>query len=153
MKTRQDILKEARRISAEIAQIKIDAEHWNNACRKPDEAEIAWDPEGEMFRAAGPLDELIAKEEGWHVYQLNDCDCWLARNAEEAKADATIYYGGGEFAADMFDERFHRLSQIELHTRMFTVDDDKGSKITFRQELDNRMVAGAKLEMFASTEF
>jgi hypothetical protein len=48
MKTREHLSAERQRIIGEIEQIFIDAEYWNTHVRKPDEAPIDPDPDGQM---------------------------------------------------------------------------------------------------------
>ena len=93
----------------------------------------------------------------WNVYELNDCDWWLARSLEEAKADALIYYGGD---AEMIDVDAKQLSDADLDRLLYVVDDggDEQDKITFREQLQNMREQKSREEnpepeMFASTEF
>ena len=92
----------------------------------------------------------------WHVYEINDCDWYLARSLDEAKATATVDYGGPEYAEDMIESGAHELTDAELDKTLFTVDDAGASvapKISFREELANRVANNPQPSLFASTEF
>jgi hypothetical protein len=62
-KGRDEIIAEVRRQRAEIAQYFTDVEHWNTHCRKPHEAVIDPDPDGQMKKIAEALDKCLANEE------------------------------------------------------------------------------------------
>ena len=87
----------------------------------------------------------------WHVYQLNECDWWVARSMEEAQADYAK-----ECGADIEDP--HELDDAEMGRRTFVDCDEDESEIdggrrSFREELERRVAAGlASPGPFASTE-
>jgi hypothetical protein len=60
-KSRQAIIKKARNIRKEIAQIFLDAEHWNNTHRN--EEPINPDPDGRLKRMGQGLDAMLQGEQ------------------------------------------------------------------------------------------
>lgn len=92
--------------------------------------------------------------EPWGVFRINDCDWWLARSAEEARADAARLYGCKPEDEEI-DKDIPRLTEEQLEAHAFFPDADRGSKsITFAEELKNRITASnPRVEMFATTEF
>ena len=61
MKTRNEIINEARRQREDIAQYFNDVSHWNNT-RGKTEGIIDPDPDGSMHQLADDLDKLLARE-------------------------------------------------------------------------------------------
>jgi hypothetical protein len=59
-KPRQAIIKKARNIRKEIAQIFLDAEHWNGT--HPNEEPINPDPDGQLKRMTQGLDATLEGE-------------------------------------------------------------------------------------------
>ena len=62
MKTRNEIVANARRMRTEIRQIFTDCEYWNDNARKIDEEKINPDPDGKLTLMAKALDEMLARE-------------------------------------------------------------------------------------------
>lgn len=62
MKTRKQMIRDARRIRGEIAQIFADAAHWNTCMRKPDEPPLDPDRDGLLARIAKDLDAFLKRE-------------------------------------------------------------------------------------------
>ncbi len=62
MKTRLEIINEAKRIRQECLQIIWDAEHWNTSVRKAHEEPIDPDPDGQLRRTIDGIDAMLAKE-------------------------------------------------------------------------------------------
>lgn len=62
MKSKQDLLAEARRINNEIRQMFVDVEHWNNAAKKPDEPPIDPDPGGHLKIALRATNQILGIE-------------------------------------------------------------------------------------------
>lgn len=62
MKSKDDLLAEARRINNEIRQMFIDVEHWNNAVRKADEQQIDPDPDGQLKVALSATNRMLGFE-------------------------------------------------------------------------------------------
>ena len=62
MKTRQEIIDEAKRLRAEISQVFLDVGYWNTHVRTPDEAEIHPDPDGTLARLAASIDAMLERE-------------------------------------------------------------------------------------------
>lgn len=62
MKTRLQIVNEAKRIRAECVQIFNDAEYWNNTVRKPGMAPIDPDPDGQLARTIRGIDAMLENE-------------------------------------------------------------------------------------------
>lgn len=83
----------------------------------------------------------------WRVFKLNDCDWWVARTLEEAKADCRYQCGDIDF------EDEHELSDADLDRLKFCDEDCSSKSHSFREELRLRIEAGiTKPEFFASTE-
>lgn len=61
MKTREQIVNEAKKQLAEIRQYFNDVSHWNNT-RGKKEGLIDPDPDGSMHRCQKALEEMLAKE-------------------------------------------------------------------------------------------
>ena len=61
MKTRKEIVNEAKRQREEIAQYFRDTDHWNNG-RGQTEGVIEADPDGKMGRIAKALDDMLNNE-------------------------------------------------------------------------------------------
>ena len=86
----------------------------------------------------------------WRVYRLNDCDWWVARTLEEAKADYLDTVGPMS-DDEAFDDP-HELSDEDMDRLKITdVDDPKATKPTFREYL--KQMAPRAPGMFASTEW
>lgn len=62
MKTRLQIINEAKRIRAEYQQIICDTEYWNTQVRKEHEPPIDPDPDGELKRTIERIDLMLANE-------------------------------------------------------------------------------------------
>ncbi|MBP7527124.1 MAG: hypothetical protein KA801_04330 [Syntrophorhabdaceae bacterium] len=60
MKTRAEILADAAHLRAEILEIFLDAEHWNNV--HPDELSIDPDPDGELNAIVKAVDKMLARQ-------------------------------------------------------------------------------------------
>lgn len=88
---------------------------------------------------------------GFKIFQMNDCDWWMAPTLEEAVRDVKETYGD---EPEMWEDA-HELTEAGLDKMQFTDFDDDGDPIkrSFREELQRRIAAGPKTEMFASTEF
>jgi hypothetical protein len=89
------------------------------------------------------------------VFAMNDCDWWMARSLEEAKADYCHQTGSTE--SELCPEA-RELTDAELdRLRITDLDDNErpsGKSRSFRKELQRRVDAGiTKPEMFASTEY
>jgi hypothetical protein len=133
---------------------------------------------------------MSENRKSWHVYQLNDCDWWLAPSLEEACSAALIEYGDDTTMI----EGAHELTDAELDRLKFRFGDGKEwqcecgvtlqdgdarcsqadmrwngqawehyhgypaghvtmrDRSSFREELERRIKAGPRIEMFASTE-
>lgn len=80
------------------------------------------------------------------IFKMNDCDWWMAETIEQAVAD---YKAFGSIL-DIGDVR--ELTDEELD-RMRYVDCETGSKMTFRQHMNELVGAGKASEFFATTEY
>lgn len=88
----------------------------------------------------------------WHVYRVNDYDWWLGRSLAEVKTNAARFYGMPEDEA--CDEGAHPLTLRELEATEFYPDGNhNGTPHSFAEELSRRIAAGARVELFATTEF
>lgn len=92
----------------------------------------------------------------WRVYRLNDCDWWIARSIEEAKASFQSHCGPMP-DDEAFDEP-HELTETEMDTLKICETDENerrtGKKLTFREYLVERLGDGlSEPEQFASTEW
>ena len=91
------------------------------------------------------------------VFRLNECDWWMARSLIEAKADYLATFGPMPEDEAFDDPR--ELSDADLDRLQFVdtdVDENpiKGSRRSFREELQQRIEAGANWpQHFASTEY
>lgn len=93
--------------------------------------------------------KATALQSGMKIFKMNDCDWWMAPTLDEAKAAVLAEYGP-KYADELIVDPVE-LTEADLDRLKYT--QENGSKITFREELANRIKAGAKTEMFASTEF
>lgn len=91
----------------------------------------------------------------WRVFQMSECDWWVARSAAEAQAD--YQQQTGVEADELYG--FHELSDAEMERLQFIDSDEDerptGGKRSFAAELARR-VADDRLsapEMFATTEW
>lgn len=62
-RTRTELIARMRHLRREIEQIFDDAAHWNEYTRKPSEAPIDPDPDGQLRRIADAFDAALAGEE------------------------------------------------------------------------------------------
>lgn len=91
----------------------------------------------------------------WRVYRMDDCDWWVARTLEEAKASYKHETGIDdehmEDACELTDDEMQRLHFVDTDEADRPV---KESRHTFAVELARRVSAGlSKPELFASTEY
>lgn len=90
----------------------------------------------------------------WHVYEMNDCDWWLARSPDEARQSAVQYYGSQENNNDLVCAVPRELTAEEMDSLIYYPDGNRnGASHTFRQELAARVANNPKPEFFATTEF
>jgi hypothetical protein len=85
------------------------------------------------------------------VFQVSDCDWWMAETAEQARDSAVECYGADldDFPLDEIDE----LSDDQMQSLKF-YDEDENVTRTFAEQLSRRIREGAtKPEIFASTEY
>ncbi len=82
------------------------------------------------------------------VFQINDCDWYMAPTLEGAIQQAMSDSG---LPRDEVCDSPRELSEADMDDLTFT--DDEGNRRTFTEELRRRLTAGARTEMFASTEF
>lgn len=88
----------------------------------------------------------------WRVFRVSDCEWWLARSLDEARA----HYR--EFTGEDIDEDARELTDAELCRLQFIDDPDrplaKGRKRSFAKELALRISAGVDgPQMFACSEY
>jgi hypothetical protein len=91
----------------------------------------------------------------WRVFQMNDCDWWIARSLDEALADYKLQTGYGPGDEEVEDARELTEEQLDSLTFHDSDEDDcpNGITRTFREELARRVAEGLDSpEMFASTE-
>lgn len=94
------------------------------------------------------------KQETWNVYEMNDCDWWLARSPQEAINDAAKYYGCKPDDEELVATTPRKLSDDELAELQYHLDDNHtGDTHSFKAELNKRIKSGPVPQMFASTEF
>lgn len=83
------------------------------------------------------------------LFKINDCDWWMAPTLEEAVEDAKGYYGDHP---DMWEDA-RELTDKEMDSTIYSdYETDPPNTRTFREELNLRIAAGAKIELFATTE-
>lgn len=110
-----------------------------------------------------PEDELLTVQETpgmtaplpWRVFRMDDCDWWVARSLEEAKASYQHQTGVDdesiEDARELTEQEMDKLHFVDVDDRERPV---KKSRRTFRVELAQRVGAGlSKPELFACTEY
>jgi hypothetical protein len=86
------------------------------------------------------------------VFRVNDCDWWMAENAQQARTAAIDFYGTGPDDVYALDE-IAEVSE-EAMDRLKVGDEDDGKTRTFREQVAKRIKDGAtKPEIFASTEY
>lgn len=107
--------------------------------------------------------------ETWKVYQLNDCEWFVARSLDEAKAAGAELWGydgpdavakaeaDGMFGEEKYGDEPSELTEAEMDRMRFSDSDENdrptGKSRTFREELANRVRDGLKKpEYFAGTE-
>lgn len=83
MKTREQIIIEAKRIRQKIAQIFLDADHWNHL--HPSEQGINPDPDGMLLRLATAIDEMLAREMGIETRRIDAVGTTGCKATLEAK--------------------------------------------------------------------
>ena len=113
---------------------------------------------------------MNALNDEWKVWELNDYEWWLAPTKLQAMAAALNNYGhvvsenptleeiqgllAESFIAEFEIDSVRALTVEELDSQTF-VDDLNGVepvRRSFREELELRIKAGPKVEMFATTE-
>ena len=83
------------------------------------------------------------------VFQMNDCDWYMAESAEEAQVE----YGRDYDPGDPLENQPRELEEYEMNTLTFT-DDDGDLTRTFAEELKIRLSGeDVKHGIFASTEY
>lgn len=82
------------------------------------------------------------------VFQLNECDWYMAPTLDEAIEMSTR--DSGLPRDEAADDDARECTPEEMGRLKFRDDDD--TVRTFQEELDRRIAAGARTEMFASTE-
>lgn len=82
------------------------------------------------------------------VFKINECDWYMAETLEAAIQQAMEDTGlpRDEAVDNPREEPPNRMQKL-IYT------DDDGTRRTFQEELARRVAAGAKAEMFASTEY
>lgn len=88
------------------------------------------------------------EEPEWKVYQLNECDWYMAQDLESAIARAMHDTG---LTRDEVATEPQEVSDELLDELMF-MDDDGETRRTFREELRERVQANPEVQCFASTE-
>lgn len=85
------------------------------------------------------------------VFQVSDCDWWMAETAEQARESAAECYGTDldDFPLDEIKE----LSDEQMVT-LKLYDEDEETTRTFAEQFSKRIREGVtKPEIFASTEY
>jgi hypothetical protein len=90
----------------------------------------------------------------WKIFQLNDCDWWVARSLDEAKADYEKQCGPDD--GWLYDDP-HELTDADMdRLKMRDTDENEqptGELLTFREYLAQMVADGlSEPTMFASTE-
>jgi hypothetical protein len=119
----------------------------------------------------------------WRVYAVGDCDWWMGRNADEVRDAVIGYYGDTEdepieMTAEEMQQKRYVLDYGEIACECGEKLDELSASwrnegamtwghyhgypighvtvrgvISFAEELERRIKAGPKVELFASTEF
>lgn len=85
----------------------------------------------------------------WRVYKLNDCDWWVARTLEEAKASWQETCGPDE--CEEFEDAYELTDEDMDRLKITDHDDPKSPRLTFREYLEQ--MKPTRPDMFASTEY
>lgn len=92
-------------------------------------------------------------EEGggnWRIYEMDDCDWWLARSPQEARTSYAEYYGSD---AELEGEP-RELTRAEMRKLQYHSEGNRnGDSHSFFHELKRRLKTSTKPQMFATTEF
>ena len=83
------------------------------------------------------------------VFQLNDCDWWMAPTLEAA-IEAAVQETG--IPADELVEDPHELTAADMR-RLWIMADDGARERTFAAELERRLREDPRVQLFASTEY
>lgn len=87
------------------------------------------------------------------IFQVNDCDWWMAESAEQARNSAIEAYGGDDDDCVLPLEEIEEVSATEMERLKFHDEDEEETR-TFKEQLAKRIREGAaKPEIFASTEY
>jgi hypothetical protein len=114
------------------------------------------DAECERLTRVARQNNAAANGSGWRIFKLNDCDWWIARSIDEAKA--SFQKECGPMPDDeAFDEPCE-LTDADMDTLKIAESDENerrtGKFLTFREYLIERIGDGLDSpEMFASTEW
>ena len=84
------------------------------------------------------------------IYKMNQCDWWIDYSPSEAKTNYTQFTG----ISDNEDENYHypiELTPNQLNKLTFLTENN--TKITFQEELNNRIKNNDIPSFFASTEY
>lgn len=86
----------------------------------------------------------------YRIYEMNDCDWWMATSAEEAKRDYLASIDGDESCID--DSGPRQLTNEQLDKLKFSDDlpETEDNTRTFREEMARRE---PRSQFFASTEY
>jgi hypothetical protein len=85
------------------------------------------------------------------VFQVSDCDWWLAETADQARDAAIEFYGGDDCVSEL--DEVVEVPDDELERLQFHDEDDDTSR-SFKEQVAKRIKEGAnKPELFASTEY
>lgn len=85
----------------------------------------------------------------WRIYKLNDCDWWVARTLEEAKASWQETVGPDE--CEEFEDAYELTDEDMDCLKIADFDDPTAPRQTFREYL--KAMAPTRPDMFASTEY
>ena len=119
--------------------------------------EVSWVNDSQSSREPSLPTEttLITTPLPWRIFRMDDCDWWVARTLQEAKASYQHETGVDdesiEDASELTDEELDRLRFVDTNEAGHPIKD---SRCTFREELARRVSAGlSKPELFACTEY
>lgn len=84
-----------------------------------------------------------------HIYKMNECDWWCDYSIEEAKNNYAKFTGTKEEWSEFLPQE---LIEEDIDKYKY-IDDETYEKITFKEELEKRILANDVPSFFASTEY
>lgn len=98
------------------------------------------------------------KEENkdWKVFEMNDCDWWMARSKKEAiESFKSFHEINSEEELEDFNLIPEDVKEIDEKSleKLKYFDEDRNFTLSFKEELIDRIKNDPKPQLFATTEF